>query len=242
MLTQAFGFPSLYAQVEQMAVTSEELQDEEQAVADRAAKLFEVSPVPDTQTSDLMTENEANLVLYARLHALQRPINVAFMQMPRQPGPAVEPVGADAQAPPAETQFMITDKCRKAMAFVALRQPDALDQGLSFECDLQVLRTSEVILLHDDTLERTAAKWSAETNATGLDEAQYAQLVRAPASTLSYDELSRVDVGSWFDAAHSEERVPLFSQALQALKEAGGDACCFAELIFSLVLRSCIFT
>ena len=107
---------------------------------------------------------------------------------------------------------------------------DALDQGLSFECDLQVLRTSEVILLHDDTLERTAAKWSAETDATGLDEAQYAQLVTAPASTLSYDELSRVDVGSWFGAAHSEERVPLFSQALQALKEAGGDACCFAEL------------
>ena len=107
---------------------------------------------------------------------------------------------------------------------------DALDQGLSFECDLQVLRTSEVILLHDDTLERTAAKWSAETDATGLDEAQYAQLVTAPASTLSYDELSRVDIGSWFGAAHSEERVPLFSQALQALKEAGGDACCFAEL------------
>ena len=107
---------------------------------------------------------------------------------------------------------------------------DALDQGLSFECDLQVLRTSEVILLHDDTLERTAAKWSAETDATGLDEAQYAQLVTAPASTLSYDELSRVDIGSWFGAAHSEERVPLFSRALQALKEAGGDACCFAEL------------
>ena len=107
---------------------------------------------------------------------------------------------------------------------------DALDQGLSFECDLQVLRTSEVVLLHDDTLERTAAKWSTDTNATGLDETEYAQLVTAPASTLSYDELSRVDIGSWFDTAHSEERVPLFSQALQALKETGGDACCFAEL------------
>jgi len=45
---------------------------------------------------------------------------------------------------------------------------DALDQGLSFECDLQVLRTSEVVLLHDYTLERTAAKWSTDTNATGL--------------------------------------------------------------------------
>lgn len=107
---------------------------------------------------------------------------------------------------------------------------DALDQGLSFECDLQVLRTSEVILLHDDTLERTAATWSTDTNTTGLDEAQYSQLVTASASTLSYDELSRVDIGSWFDTAHSEERVPLFSQALQALKETGGDACCFAEL------------
>ena len=106
---------------------------------------------------------------------------------------------------------------------------DALDQGLSFECDLQVLRTSEVVLLHDDTLERTAAKWSID-DATGLGEAQYAQLVTAHASTLSYDELRRVDVGSWFDTVHSDERVPLFSQALQALKETGGDACCFAEL------------
>ena len=104
----------------------------------------------------------------------------------------------------------------------------ALDQGLSFECDLQVLRTSEVVLLHDDTLERTAAKWSSD--ATGFEEAQYTELVTASASTLSWDELQRVDVGSWFGTAHSEERVPLFSQALQALKETGGDACCFAEL------------
>ena len=104
----------------------------------------------------------------------------------------------------------------------------ALDQGLSFECDLQVLRTSEVVLLHDNTLERTAAKWSSD--ATGFEEAQYTELVTASASTLSWDELQRVDVGSWFGTAHSEERVPLFSQALQALKETGGDACCFAEL------------
>ena len=137
-----------------------------------------------------------------------------------------------------------SDRARSPMKFVGHRGAsqvlpeqtmaavkDALERGLSFECDLQVTRESDVVLLHDTTLERTAAKWDTETNATGLDEAQYAQLVRAPASTLSYDELSRVDIGSWFDAAHSEERVPLFSQALQALKETGGgDACCFAEL------------
>ena len=34
----------------------------------------------------------------------------------------------------------------------------AVALGLSFECDLQVIRTGEVVVLHDSTLERTAAE------------------------------------------------------------------------------------
>ena len=107
----------------------------------------------------------------------------------------------------------------------------ALSLGLSFECDLQVLSCGHVVLLHDDTLERTAAPWS---EATGLEERQYRKVVRAPAATLSWDDVRSVDVGSWFDATHRDERVPLFSQALQALLEADvgdeDDKCVFAEL------------
>lgn len=105
----------------------------------------------------------------------------------------------------------------------------ALALGVSFECDLQVLRSGEVVLLHDDTLERTAAPWSADC---GFEEEAYKTLITTPAASLSLAEVSSVDVGSWFDAAHREERVPLFSQALDALKESreASSKCCFAEL------------
>jgi len=105
----------------------------------------------------------------------------------------------------------------------------ALAVGISFECDLQVLRSGEVVLLHDDTLERTAAPWRADI---GLEEEAYKTLVTTPTSSLSLDEVSRVDVGSWFDAAHREERVPPFAMALHALKQSpeASSLCCFAEL------------
>jgi len=105
----------------------------------------------------------------------------------------------------------------------------ALALGVSFECDLQVLRSGEVVLLHDDTLERTAAPWSADC---GFEGEAYKTLITTPAASLSLAEVSSVDVGSWFDAAHREERVPLFSQALDALKESreASSKCCFAEL------------
>ena len=105
----------------------------------------------------------------------------------------------------------------------------ALALGMSFECDLQVLRSGEVVLLHDDTLERTAAPWSADC---GREEEAYKTLVTTTATSLSLAEVGSVDVGSWFGAAHREERVPLFSQALHALKESpdASSLCCFAEL------------
>ena len=116
--------------------------------------------------------------------------------------PSCAPKGATSSPTSMDPPHMCeSDRARSPMKFVGHRGAsqvlpeqtmaavkDALERGLSFECDLQVTRESDVVLLHDTTLERTAAKWDTETNATGLDEAQYAQLVRAPASTLSYDE------------------------------------------------------
>ena len=63
----------------------------------------------------------------------------------------------------------------------------ALSRGLSFECDLQKLRSGEVVVLHDDTLERTAAPW--RDAAMGLDEPSYRALVTAPAATLAWDQV-----------------------------------------------------
>ena len=57
----------------------------------------------------------------------------------------------------------------------------ALSRGFSFECDIQKLRSGEVVILHDDTLERTAAPWSSAP--TGLDETSYRALVSAPGCT-----------------------------------------------------------
>ena len=60
----------------------------------------------------------------------------------------------------------------------------AVALGLSFECDLQVIRTGEVVVLHDSTLERTAAEYNPAT-AGGLDEQEYRALVTMPAANLT---------------------------------------------------------
>lgn len=97
----------------------------------------------------------------------------------------------------------------------AMRQ--ALDSGVGFETDLQVVSTGEIVCLHDETLRRTARP----------SPALPASLLSAPVSTLSFDQLRAFEVG---DAAHSE-RVPSFLEALHLLRgHPHGHAHCFAEL------------
>ena len=62
----------------------------------------------------------------------------------------------------------------------------AVALGLSFECDLQVIRTGEVVVLHDSTLERTAAPYEA---GAALTEAEYRALVTMPAANLTLDDM-----------------------------------------------------
>ena len=107
----------------------------------------------------------------------------------------------------------------------AVRQ--ALNAGVGFEVDLHLLRDGTLIILHDETLERTARHDAAPT---------YRALVRTPITTLRWADLSDVDVGSWFGAEYRCEKPPLFSDVLRELRRAAAvpgntNAHCFAELI-----------
>ena len=65
----------------------------------------------------------------------------------------------------------------------------ALDDGHGFEVDLQLLRDGNLIVLHDDTLERTALHDPAK---------EYRAIVRAPITTLRLQDVEDIDVGSFF--------------------------------------------
>jgi glycerophosphoryl diester phosphodiesterase len=63
----------------------------------------------------------------------------------------------------------------------------SFDQGAAgAECDVQLTKDGEVILLHDDTLQRT----------TGVNKKP---------SELTWAEIKDLDAGSWFDKDHSNK-------------------------------------
>ena len=83
----------------------------------------------------------------------------------------------------------------------------ATARGVGFECDLQALRDGTLLVLHDDTLLRTA------TQPLGLSDAasrRWADLVRTPVGELAYEDVRDVDVGSWMSTNFASERPPLF--------------------------------
>jgi glycerophosphoryl diester phosphodiesterase len=72
----------------------------------------------------------------------------------------------------------------------------AIESGADYaEMDVQLTADGQVVLLHDRDLKRVAG------DSRRLDE-------------LSYDELRRLDVGSWFDPAFSGERVPTLAEVI----------------------------
>lgn len=64
------------------------------------------------------------------------------------------------------------------------------------ELDVHLSRDGVPVVIHDDTVDRT-------TNGRG------------PVTDLTYDELSRLDAGSWFSSCHASEPVPGLSDVLQ---------------------------
>ena len=69
-----------------------------------------------------------------------------------------------------------------------------------FELDCTLTRDGEVIVIHDDTIDRT-------TGAKGS------------VAEMTLSELKRYDVGSWFDPKFAEERFPTLGEALDLAKE-----------------------
>jgi glycerophosphoryl diester phosphodiesterase len=95
----------------------------------------------------------------------------------------------------------------------AFRRAHALGAHM-IELDVQLTRDEEVVVLHDDVLDRTT---------TGL----------GPVGALTLEEVRRLDAGAWFDPCFRGERVPTLREVLDAVPlpvnvelkpAAGGDA------------------
>ncbi len=73
----------------------------------------------------------------------------------------------------------------------------AAELGVGFELDVTLCATGEVVVLHDDTVDRT-------TDGSGA------------ARALSLEALRELDAGAWFGAEHLGQRVPTLDEVLTA--------------------------
>lgn len=77
----------------------------------------------------------------------------------------------------------------------------SFEQAIAFgvdmiEVDVQCTRDGHIVLIHDDTVDGT-------TNGTGI------------VSEMTFDEIRRLDAGSWKDTKYSGEKVPRFEEMLE---------------------------
>ena len=76
----------------------------------------------------------------------------------------------------------------------------ALDEGVrALECDVQRTRDGRLVVIHDQTVERT-------TNGRGA------------VATLTFEELRRLDAGSWFGPGFAGTRVPEVEELLDLVR------------------------
>ena len=83
----------------------------------------------------------------------------------------------------------------------------AIDVGARYghtmiEFDAKLSKDGQIFLLHDDNLERTSNGWGV-------------------AGELTWDELLRVDAGSWFSGEFKGEKLPLLSDVADRCREHG---------------------
>ncbi|KAJ9431832.1 glycerophosphodiester phosphodiesterase family protein [Erwinia billingiae] len=72
--------------------------------------------------------------------------------------------------------------------------------GVICETDLLMTRDGELVLIHDETVDKT-------TDGRGL------------VSAMTWEELSRLDAGSWFSADFAGEKVPSLREAVKLARE-----------------------
>jgi glycerophosphoryl diester phosphodiesterase len=75
-----------------------------------------------------------------------------------------------------------------------------LDLGIGFELDIRTTKDGELVIIHDDTLQRT-------TNGS-----------EKSIRDITWEEAQRLDAGSWFDPAFAKTRIPSLEQTLQLIK------------------------
>ncbi|WP_113218639.1 glycerophosphodiester phosphodiesterase family protein [Agrobacterium sp. fls2-241-TYG-188a] len=83
--------------------------------------------------------------------------------------------------------------------------------GVTCETDLRITSDGELVLIHDETVDRT-------TDGHGL--------IR----NMSYAEISKLSAGRWFGEEFADERVPLLKEALQFARE--------HDIIYQLELKT----
>lgn len=116
---------------------------------------------------------------------------------------------------PTGAPAALTVAHRGASAYVpentlpAVRRAIAMDADL-VEVDVQRSRDGALVLMHDTTLART-------TNAVRLFPR------RAPwhVADFTYDELCRLDAGSWKSADFAGERIPTLEEAVEVIRRSG---------------------
>lgn len=88
--------------------------------------------------------------------------------------------------------------CYPENTMISFKEAEAIGAD-GIELDVQMTKDGEVVVIHDETLERT-------TNGIGY------------VKDLTYKELRLLDAGSWFHPRFSSEKVPLLSEVLKWIK------------------------
>jgi glycerophosphoryl diester phosphodiesterase len=70
------------------------------------------------------------------------------------------------------------------------------------ECDVQMTKDGKLVVTHDEMIDRT-------TDGKGFIK------------DITFEELTKLDAGSWFDKEFCGQRVPLLTELLQLIKETG---------------------
>jgi len=70
------------------------------------------------------------------------------------------------------------------------------------ECDVQMSKDGQLVICHDELLDRT-------TNGKGFIK------------DMTYEEIKRLDAGSWFGSEYQGESVPLLEELLELVKKSG---------------------
>jgi len=99
----------------------------------------------------------------------------------------------------------------------------AVEQGADIvEQDLQVTRDGVLVCLHDQTLERTTDVEQVYPDRYREERTEGDVARRWPVADFTWEEIQRLDAGSWFDAKYAHTRIPSWQEAIDAIRGRAG--------------------